>query len=213
MRIEMLGDRAFVLRDLPSSPSWCARVLEGALGDVEVVPSYESIGVYALSNASLSDLEERLYALEWPHETGENGGKLHELPVCYELGPDLGEAAERLELSAEALVDAHAGSDYQCFALGFCPGFAYLGYLPEVIAGLPRKVSPRVRVEPGSVGITGRQTGVYPLERPGGWWLIGRCPLELVSLEDAYFPISAGDRVRFRRIDEEEFARRMGERL
>ena len=73
--------------------------------------------------------------------------------------------------------------------------------------------SPRLRVEPGSVGLTGRQTGVYPLARPGGWNLIGRTPLELVSVADGYFPLAVGDRVRFRRIDVREYEYLTGDRL
>src|SRR5204862_5348148 len=87
------------------------------------------------------------------------------------------------------------------------------GYLPPPLCGVPRLATPRTRVEAGSVGLTGRQTGVYTEERPGGWNLIGRTPLELVHVADGYFPLRTGDRVQFRRIDEAEFRRLQGERL
>jgi len=78
---------------------------------------------------------------------------------------------------------------------------------------VPRLQSPRLRVEAGSVGLTGRQTGIYTEVRPGGWNIIGRTPLELVNVADGYFPLRTGDRVRFVRIDDEEFTRLLGQRL
>ena len=96
---------------------------------------------------------------------------------------------------------------------GFCPGFPYLGYLPDELCGVPRLASPRVRVEPGSVGLTGRQTGLYPLARPGGWNLIGRTPLTVVDVAAGYFPIRPGDRVRFRPVARAEYNTLAGERL
>jgi inhibitor of KinA len=139
--------------------------------------------------------------------------KRHIVPVCYEMGADLGPAANALGMSSERLINLHLSSDYQCYAVGFSPGFAYLGYLAHEIATLPRLPAPRTRVPPGSVGITGRQTAVYPSATPGGWNLIGRCPLTLVDQADNYFPIEAGDRVEFRRIDGAEFESLAGERL
>ena len=139
--------------------------------------------------------------------------KTHVIPVCYSLGEDLAEVADSLGLSSEGVIQHHTSAEYRCYAVGFCPGFAYLGWLPPEIAGVPRRDQPRVRVEPGSVGITGRQTGVYPLVRPGGWALIGRTPLTLVDESDDYFPIKAGDLVRFEAIDAEEFERLKNERL
>src|SRR5207248_6982951 len=135
------------------------------------------------------------------------------IPCCYERGPDLDRVARHTGRTAEEVVELHAGAEYTVYAIGFSPGFPYLGYLPEALCGLPRLPAPRLRVEPGSVGLTGRQTGVYPLERPGGWNLIGRTPLVLADPAAGYFPLRVGDRVRFRRIDEAEFRRRAGERL
>jgi KipI family sensor histidine kinase inhibitor len=98
-----------------------------------------------------------------------------EIPVRYggENGPDLDEVAERLGLSARQVVEAHAGTVYRVFFLGFAPGFGYLGRLPDAIV-VPRRPSPRTRVPAGSVAIAGAQTGVYPAGMPGGWNLIGR---------------------------------------
>jgi inhibitor of KinA len=100
---------------------------------------------------------------------------LVELRVRYggEHGPDLAAVAERTGLDERAVVDLHAGTEYRVYLLGFVPGFAYLGVLPEVLA-LPRRERPRTRVPAGSVAIAGRQTAVYPFATPGGWHLIGR---------------------------------------
>ena len=100
---------------------------------------------------------------------------LVELRVRYggEDGPDLRSVAERTGLDEQAVVDLHTGTVYRVFLLGFVPGFAYLGTLPEALA-LPRRSEPRTRVPAGSVAIAGRQTAVYPFSTPGGWHLIGR---------------------------------------
>jgi inhibitor of KinA len=140
-------------------------------------------------------------------------GVLHVIPCCYDLQCDLARVADATRLPAEEVIRLHTSVEYTCYAIGFCPGFPYLGYLPQPLCGVPRLEKPRLRVDPGSVGLTGRQTGIYPLPRPGGWNLIGRTPLELVNVADGYFPIRAGDRVRFTRIDEAEFQRLKGQRL
>jgi inhibitor of KinA len=137
----------------------------------------------------------------------------HELPCCYELNLDLVRVAERTGLSPDDVIQLHTATDYVVYAIGFCPGFPYLGYLPPELCGVPRLPTPRLRVEPGSVGVTGRQTGVYPMTRPGGWNIIGRTPLVLADPAAEYFPLRVGDRVRFVRIDEHEFRHREGERL
>lgn len=138
-------------------------------------------------------------------------GTLHTIPVLYD-GEDLHEVASRCGAKPERIVELHA-QEYDCRAIGFCPGFAYLAPLPEPLASLPRRDSPRPRVAPGSVALAAGMTAVYPLERPGGWWLIGRTPLTLVDEADDYFPLHAGDRVRFVAIGPDEFERRKGERL
>ena len=116
-------------------------------------------------------------------------------------------------MPTEEVIRLHAETIYTVYAIGFCPGFPYLGYLPPALCGVPRLETPRLRVEAGSVGLTGRQTGIYTEERPGGWNLIGRTPLELVNVREGYFPLRTGDRVQFERIDEGEFGRRRGQRL
>ena len=132
-----------------------------------------------------------------------------EIPVCYggEFGPDLAPLAESRRLSVDDLIRAHSEPSYTVYFLGFVPGFAYLGTVADTISA-PRLSSPRRRVEAGSVGIAGRQTGIYPCAVPGGWQLIGRTPLTLFRVDRAPMSLLApGDEVRFRPIVRDEFDR------
>lgn len=122
-----------------------------------------------------------------------------EIPVRYggEDGPDLPEVAERLGLTQAQVAEAHAAATYRVHLLGFVPGFAYLGPLPEALA-LPRRPEPRPRVPAGSVAIAGRQSAVYPFSTPGGWHLIGRTTARLWDLRQRPPAVlRPGERVRF----------------
>lgn len=123
-------------------------------------------------------------------------GRLHRIPVTYD-GPDLEAVGSMLRLPAEKVVEIHSRPIYRVFLVGFVPGWAYLGPLPEELE-LPRRHVPRTLVPAGSVAIAGRQTGIYPLPTPGGWHLIGRTPVKLF-LPDSDPPclFRAGDRVKF----------------
>ena len=130
-----------------------------------------------------------------------------EIPVCYggDLGPDLEKIAARAGLSKEAVIAAHAGATYTVQAIGFSPGFPYLTGLPPALA-TPRLEKPRVKVPAGSVAIGGTQAGVYPMESPGGWNLIGRTPLSLFVFDrEQPALLSTGDQVRFVAIGREAF--------
>jgi inhibitor of KinA len=195
-----------------------ARAVRGA-GDpwlVDVVQAYTAVAVFfdldQTTSATVAEHLRRL-ALETSTAGHRHLGRLHRIPCCYEFQLDLARVAAHTALSAGAVIERHTGTEYTIYAIGFCPGFPYLGYLPPELAGVPRLETPRVRVEAGSVGLTGRQTGIYTEPRPGGWNLIGRTPLELVNVADGYFPLRTGDRVRFTRIDEGEFRRLVGQRL
>ena len=213
MRIDRLGERAVIVRNLPCPAYALANALNrgGVQSMLEAVASYETVGLFFSEPPELPDLEERIRRVLSTVDLTRTGTR-HEVPVCYELGEDLDASALRLGISAEELTEIHLAHEFLCHAVGFSPGFPYLGYLPESVS-IPRLASPRTRVEPGSVGIAGRQTAVYPSMTPGGWNLIGRCPLTLVDVADDYFPISAGDSVQFVRVDVAEFERLRGERL
>ena len=202
-----LGDRAYLIRDLPAEPFRVATALNAARipGLLEAVAAYDSVAIY---------VDPDVFAgLDHLPVAQDTVARRHHVPVCYSLGGDLTEVADRLAILPRELIALHANRPYRCAAVGFRPGFAYLGDLDTAIAGIPRRPTPRLRVEAGSVGITGRQTGVYPQDGPGGWWLIGRTPLKLVEPESGYYPIEAGDEVVFVPIGEEEFEARRGERL
>jgi inhibitor of KinA len=131
-----------------------------------------------------------------------------EIPVCYEgdFAPDLAALAARSGLSVAEAVALHCGRTYRVYMLGFLPGFAYLGMVDERIAAA-RLARPRPRVEAGSVGIAGIQTGIYPLDSPGGWNIIGRTPLRMFDPErESPVLLRPGDEVRFSPISREEFS-------
>lgn len=131
-----------------------------------------------------------------------------EIPVCYgsEYGPDLNEVAALHHLTAAQVIELHASLNYLVYFLGFVPGFAYLGELPEALV-TPRLATPRRMVPAGSVGIAGNQTGVYPFVTPGGWRLLGRTPLAMFRTDrEALSLLSIGDRVRFVPVSRERFA-------
>ncbi len=205
MRVDPLGESAFILRDLPCPAPVAAARLHGVAGVVEAYAAFDTVGVVFDEPPSEDALQAAL-SFEGPVEPGRD----HVVPVLYD-GEDLPEVAARTGLSPEEVARLHA-REYECRAVGFCPGFAYLAPLPKEI-DLPRRDSPRPRVPPGSVALAAGMTAVYPLERPGGWWLIGRTPLTLVDEADGYFPIRAGDRVRFTPIAPEDFEALNAQRL
>ncbi len=203
-----LGDQAVLARcaDPAAAVALAAAVTAAAPPWLcDVVPAYATVGVhFDADRISTTGVADWLARVDVPAGVN-NVGMSHVIPVCYELGPDLDAVAADLGLTPAAVVALHTSAEYRVYAVGFVPGFAYLGYLPPALRGVPRLATPRVRVEPGSVGLTGDQTGVYPLARPGGWPLIGRTPLTLVDVAAGYFPLRVGDRVTFMRIAADEF--------
>ncbi|WP_457741792.1 5-oxoprolinase subunit PxpB [Thermococcus sp.] len=175
---------------------------------IEVVPAYSSLAV--MYDAALIDFEgvkRAIGELEFSAERFE--GKLVEIPVVYgsSYGPDLEFVAQYNGLTPDEVIEIHSKPVYRVYFLGFLPGFAYLGGMDERIA-TPRLEKPRLKVPAGSVGIAGKQTGIYPLESPGGWRIIGRTPLRLFNPEkEPPTLLQPGDRVKFVPIDEEEFLR------
>jgi inhibitor of KinA len=130
-----------------------------------------------------------------------------EIPVCYdgEFGPDLSDVATHHKITIEEVIRLHNSATYLVYFLGFSPGFAYMGGLPEKLR-TPRLATPRTRVVAGSVGIAGEQTGVYPIDSPGGWRLIGRTPEQMFNASaDQPTRLQPGDTVRFQAISHSTF--------
>ncbi len=182
-------------------------------GVSEWVPAYTTVAVYYLPWQT--DYDALCVALtrqarrRVPHsrDAAEDGPRLVEIPVCYggTFGPDLDDVARRHGLTPDEVIRRHSAPCYRVQFLGFLPGFAYLSGLPPGLA-TPRLDTPRQSVPAGAVGIGGAQTGVYPLESPGGWRIIGRTPLMLFD-PNRQPPalLQAGDRVRFETVSEAEF--------
>lgn len=206
MSLKPLGDSACLIEFHTDSASLALSGVHGLMhalekarphGVLDLVPSFDSLAAHFGS----AEPEE---VFKWMNCTMFNGrvpdGEEKVIPVCYD-GPDLQEVAEEAGLTVEEVVKLHSGADYTVAAVGFSPGFPYLLGLPERLH-LPRRATPRARVEAGSVAIGGGQAGIYPSASPGGWHVLGRTG---ESLFDPHAPVPAllkpGDRVRFVPVD------------
>lgn len=175
----------------------------------ELIPSYNSLLVvfdpfktdyFYVRNA----VNAHVFSLESSSQTT---GAVIDLPVFYspQSGPDLARIATNANLTIDEVIEIHQAKTYQVFALGFAPGFAFLGEVDECIA-MPRLATPRKKVPKGAVGIADKQTAIYPSESPGGWNLIGLCPIALFDANQSpHVPFTVGDSVKFTRINEQEF--------
>lgn len=180
-------------------------------GVVDVIPAFCSLLInYDPRVIAYEDIKERIQALLKVEVKGSAGIKrIYEIPVCYggEYGPDLLNIAKNAGLSEEEVIKIHSGRDYLIYMLGFLPGFCYLGGLDERIH-TPRLANPRLKISAGSVGIGGSQTGIYPLDSPGGWQLMGMTPVKTYDPErEVPILVEAGDYIRFVPVDEEEYQR------
>lgn len=177
----------------------------------ELVPTYCSLAVYfdplAIDPLRFFPLINRLASEAESDFIGEKGRGVI-IPVCYsfEFGPDLQNVIHHSGLSEEEVIKRHSSVDYYCYMLGFTPGFSYLGGMDESIS-TPRLVEPREKIPAGSVGIAGRQTGIYPIDSPGGWQLIGRTPLRMFDATREPPTLTDGGLwIRFRPISPNEYA-------
>jgi KipI family sensor histidine kinase inhibitor len=180
-------------------------------GIVDIVPAFATVTVvYAIAqirNYAAWAIELQQRAAAALPDAGVAAGNVVEIPTCYggEYGPDLEEVAQRAGLTPPAVIELHAGGSYRVQAIGFVPGFVYLGGLPGNLH-TPRRTTPRVRIDAGAVGIGGAQTGVYPVATPGGWNIIGRTPLRMFDPQRTPpARLQAGDRVKFCAISATEF--------
>jgi inhibitor of KinA len=236
MDIIPLGDSALIVRlreqynDAPKETLdevlRAFRLLRKAAipGVIELAPAYISVAVFfdPIAIATSSGTPDKVF--DWLAErvrgvvagSVDSGRRVRrrtsdvrivEIPVCYdsEFAPDLDDVARHAQISTDEVVNLHSTPEYRVACIGFVPGFTFLAGLPEKLA-TPRRDTPRKEIQPGSVGIGGAQTGIYPLRSPGGWNLIGRTPLRLFDpTKNPPTALCPGDRVRFRVISREEF--------
>ena len=234
MEITPLGDGAVLVRvcdnfeDAPETALQRVLATQRRLaaaqipGVIEIAPAYTTVGVFydpssviaagAPADRLFEWLKQRIDDVVATIKTTDAGrGEVTEIevPVCYdpEFAFDLDEVAQRANLNRNEVVDLHSGAEYRVHCVGFIGGFPFLGGLPAKLT-TPRRETPRKEIPAGSVGIGGKQTGIYPIKSPGGWNIIGRTPLHLFDpLRNPPGLLRAGDRVRFRPISREEFER------
>lgn len=183
---------------------------------LDTVPAYKAVAIYHKPTfISLEFLTKEVMAILKTLEitTSNQKFKRLEVPCCYELGPDLEIVAALKNLTTKEVVRLHSESEFCVYAIGFSPGFPYMGYLPKKLEGVPRLATPRLKVPAGSIGITGVQTGIYPEEKPGGWHLIGQTPNLLVDILTQYFAFDIGDKVQFSPISKSSFKKLVGTKL
>ena len=224
MRIEVAGENALIIYfgdktdpDTSAKVQQAVTVLEAELADklIDMVPSYASLLViYDMLACDhlevLSQLRRLLGQLE---NAEESEGTLVTLPAYYstESGPDLEDLAKRADLSVDEVIKIHSEMEYRVYAIGFAPGFAYLGEVDPRIAA-PRLSTPRQKVPKGAVAIADQQTAVYPSVSPGGWNLIGLCPTPMFDPDkEPTMPVKVGDRIRFEPISREQYLALGGE--
>lgn len=178
-------------------------------GVVDIIPAFCSLLInYDPRVIGYEELKERMKNLVKVDVKSQAGKKrIFEIPVCYggEYGPDIENIANHAGVSVDEVIKIHSSRDYLIYMLGFLPGFTYLGGLDEKIH-TPRLANPRLKIRAGSVGIGGSQTGIYPLESPGGWQLMGMTPVKTYDPErEVPILVEAGDYIRFVPVTEEEY--------
>ena len=224
MRIEIAGQNAFIVYFAEQASAAVSSQIQTAVSNirssmqdciVDLVPSYASLLViFDLDHSDHFAVKQKLrHALTDLDSVAVGSGELITLPVYYstESGPDLEVIAERGKISVDEVIAIHQQQEYRVYAIGFAPGFAYLGEVDERIAA-PRLATPRQKVPRGAVAIADRQTAVYPAVSPGGWNLIGLCPTRMFDVDkNPSMPVTVGDRVRFAAISREQFIAQGGE--
>ncbi|HLF64607.1 MAG TPA: 5-oxoprolinase subunit PxpB [Saprospiraceae bacterium] len=182
-------------------PAYCSLTVAFDL-QVTSAPVLHAVIRHHISQLSKTDAQEHILQL-----VTRNSQHIHSIPICYhnDFALDIKAVSLQIGKTPDEIIKAHLDSEFYVYMLGFMPGFAYMGDMPEEFS-CHRKSTPRTRVPAGSVGLSGRQTGIYPFETPGGWQLIGRTPVKMFdpSRENAAL-LHAGDMVRFKRISLSDF--------
>jgi KipI family sensor histidine kinase inhibitor len=214
-RLSPLGERALVLEpesvqaDLSVIHKVCSLIEQSALdGLTDVIPSYKSIGlVFREPVSDIDPIVDQLSEIIKKSGDYKPDYSLIRVPVCYELGLDWDVMESYTGMKKDEIVRIHTETSYTLAMMGFIPGFLYLNGLDESIH-CPRKNDPRRNVPAGAVGIGGSQTGIYSLESPGGWQIVGRTPLSFFNKgQQPPVSVSLGDTIRFEPISEKEFKR------
>ncbi|WP_374723835.1 5-oxoprolinase subunit PxpB [Calidifontibacillus erzurumensis] len=223
-----MGDQAITIelgKEIAPETHYKIKMITSYLDDhppkwmIEYIPAfttvtifYDPYEVYQKSNYKLLPFEyichELKSILSKLTQSKPIESRIVEIPVCYggEYGPDLELVAELNGLTPDEVIQIHSSGDYLVYMIGFAPGFPYIGGMSEKIAA-PRRKSPRLAIPERSVGIAGKQTGIYPIETPGGWQLIGRTPLRLFRPEmEEPSLLKAGDKIRFIPISPKQYA-------
>ncbi len=220
-KIKIAGENALIIYFSDNASNEVAAIVQNAtkaiqaqLTDdiIDLIPSYASIlVVFNQLDIDHHHLRNKLrIVLSHPNEGNLTKGEVIELPVYYsqESGPELALIAKQAKLSIEQIIELHQAQEYRVYAIGFAPGFAYLGEVDKRIA-MPRLSTPRLKVPKGAVAIADRQTAVYPSESPGGWNIIGLCPVTLfdpnAENSNQSMPVQVGDIVKFKPVDKQEF--------
>jgi KipI family sensor histidine kinase inhibitor len=190
-------------------------------GIIDIVPTYRSLSLvfdpFVVDKKGLCRLIEDYIAEKreiFEEASFTQTSRTVRIPVCYggEFGPDLADLARRVNLSAAEVINLHSSTTYKVYMLGFLPGFPYLGGMDEKIA-CPRLDTPRTIVPAGSVGIAGGQTGMYPVDSPGGWRLIGRTPEKVFDkARPRPFIVQPGDLIKFEPIEKSEYSRLLADK-
>ncbi len=224
MKVEIAGQDALIVYFADATSASVSAQIQLAVNNIrtqmadiiiDLVPSYASLLViFNINQCDLFEAKSRLReAITNLDSELSQVGELIVLPVYYDLecGPDLEVIAERGEISVDQVIEIHQQQEYRVYAIGFAPGFAYLGEVDERIAA-PRLATPRQKVPRGAVAVADRQTAVYPAQSPGGWNLIGLCPTRMFDPQkQPSMPVQVGDRIQFKGIDREEFLSLGGE--
>jgi KipI family sensor histidine kinase inhibitor len=223
MKIEIAGQNAFIVYFADQTSAAVSAQIQAAVANIlatmqdsiiDLVPSYASLLViFDLDRSDHFAVKQQLRAaLNQLDSIDAASGELVTLPVYYsaESGPDLEVIAQLGNISVDDVIEIHQQQEYRVYAIGFAPGFAYLGEVDERIAA-PRLATPRQKVPRGAVAIADRQTAVYPAVSPGGWNLIGLCPTRMFDADkNPSMPVKVGDRIRFAAISRGEFLQQGG---
>jgi len=227
LKIHIAGENALIIYFADQASSEVSAIVQQAeqrirhamkseLSDdvIDLVPSYASLLVmFNLQSTDHHHIRNKLRALlhnlgeQAQVQTGIAQSSVVELPVYYALesGPDLAVIAKRNKLSIDEIIEIHQAQEYRVYAIGFAPGFAYLGEVDERISS-PRLSTPRMKVPKGAVAIADKQTAVYPNVSPGGWNIIGLCPIDMFDAKATpIMPVKVGGKVKFKAISKNEF--------